>query len=108
MLCGLMPGCKWDSMIRQPKINATRWGSPPTMHWPSSLRPSYNRTMHIIQAIILGITQGLTEFIPVSSSGHLIIVGHAIGFKQSSLGFDTALDIGTLAALLLFFRKDIL
>jgi undecaprenyl-diphosphatase len=63
--------------------------------------------MHLLQAIILGITQGLTEFIPVSSSGHLILVGHLIGFKESSLGFDTALDIGTLAALVIFFRHDI-
>lgn len=63
--------------------------------------------MQLLQALILGITQGLTEFIPVSSSGHLILVGHAIGFKDSGLGFDTALDIGTLAALVVFFRRDI-
>ncbi|HSX41337.1 MAG TPA: undecaprenyl-diphosphate phosphatase [Candidatus Saccharimonadales bacterium] len=63
--------------------------------------------IHILQALILGITQGLTEFIPVSSSGHLILVGHLIGFKDSGLAFDTALDIGTLGALLIFFRRDI-
>lgn len=63
--------------------------------------------MDYLQAIILGITQGLTEFIPVSSSGHLIVVGHLIGFSHSSLGFDTALDIGTLLALGIFFWKDI-
>lgn len=62
--------------------------------------------MQIIQAIILGLTQGLTEFIPVSSSGHLILVGHWLHFSGSGLAFDTALDIGTLAALLLFFRHD--
>ncbi len=62
--------------------------------------------MEIIQAIILGITQGLTEFIPVSSSGHLILVGHLIGFKDSSLVFDAATNIGTLTALLIFFRRD--
>lgn len=70
--------------------------------------PAYNSHMHLLQAMILGITQGLTEFIPVSSSGHLILVGHLIGFDQSTLAFDTALDIGTLAALLIFFRRDIM
>jgi undecaprenyl-diphosphatase len=63
--------------------------------------------MQILQALILGVVQGLTEFIPVSSSGHLILVGHLLNFQYSGLGFDTALDIGTLAALLLFFRRDI-
>jgi undecaprenyl-diphosphatase len=63
--------------------------------------------MQLIQALILGITQGLTEFIPVSSSGHLILVGQWLGFEHSGLGFDVALDIGTLAALVLFFRRDI-
>jgi undecaprenyl-diphosphatase len=62
--------------------------------------------MEIVQAIILGLTQGLTEFIPVSSSGHLILVGHFLEFKYSGLAFDTALDIGTLIALYLFFAKD--
>lgn len=62
--------------------------------------------MQIIQAIILGLVQGLTEFIPVSSSGHLIIVGHLLHFQYSGIGFDTALDIGTVVALFLFFWKD--
>lgn len=62
--------------------------------------------MQLLQAIILGITQGLTEFIPVSSSGHLIVVGHFMNFQYSGLAFDTALDIGTLLALYLFFARD--
>ncbi|HSX48366.1 MAG TPA: undecaprenyl-diphosphate phosphatase [Candidatus Nanoarchaeia archaeon] len=62
--------------------------------------------MQILQAIILGLIQGLSEFIPVSSSGHLLLVGHYLNFSYSGLGFDTALDIGTLAALFLFFWKD--
>jgi undecaprenyl-diphosphatase len=62
--------------------------------------------LQLIDAIILGITQGLTEFIPVSSSGHLILVGHFLHFQYSGLAFDTALDIGTLLALLAFFAKD--
>src|SRR5258705_13739826 len=62
--------------------------------------------MQLIDALLLGLTQGLTEFIPVSSSGHLILVGHFLHFQYSGLAFDTALDIGTLAALYLFFAKD--
>jgi undecaprenyl-diphosphatase len=64
--------------------------------------------MQLLQALILGIVQGLTEFIPVSSSGHLILVEKWLGFAHSGLTFDVALHIGTLGALLLFFRKDFL
>ncbi len=62
--------------------------------------------MQLVDAIILGITQGLTEFIPVSSSGHLILVGHFLHFQYSGLAFDTALDVGTLLALYIFFARD--
>lgn len=65
------------------------------------------QSWEVLQAFILGVTQGITEFIPVSSSGHLIVVGQALDFRYSSLAFDIALDIGTLAALLIFFRHDI-
>lgn len=64
--------------------------------------------MELIQAIILGIVQGLTEFIPVSSSGHLILMDKWLGFSGAGLTFDVALHIGTFAALLLFFGKDFL
>lgn len=62
--------------------------------------------MELIKAIILGLVQGFTEFIPISSSGHLILVGDAINFSYTGLAFDTALNIGTLAALFTFFWKD--
>ncbi len=62
--------------------------------------------IQLIDALILGLTQGLTEFIPVSSSGHLILVGHFLHFQYSGLAFDTALDIGTLIALYAFFARD--
>jgi undecaprenyl-diphosphatase len=62
--------------------------------------------MHLIQAIILGIVQGLTEFIPVSSSGHLIIAEHFLGITSGGLAFDVALHAGTLLALILIFGKD--
>lgn len=64
--------------------------------------------MNIIEAFILGIVQGLTEFIPVSSSGHLVLLHDWLGVQQSGLAFDVALHFGTLLALLLFFRKDII
>lgn len=63
--------------------------------------------MSIIEAIILGLVQGLTEFIPVSSSGHLVFLHEAFGITENGLMFDVALHIGTLAALLMFFHKDI-
>jgi undecaprenyl-diphosphatase len=63
--------------------------------------------MSIIQAIILGIVQGLTEFLPVSSSGHLLVLQKAMGVDEVGLTFDVALHIGTLVALLIYFHKDI-
>lgn len=70
------------------------------------LFPYIITSMQLLDAIILGLVQGLTEFIPVSSSGHLVLVGHFLNFQYSGLAFDTALDIGTLAALYLFFARD--
>lgn len=63
--------------------------------------------MDIIQAIIMGMVQGLTEFLPVSSSAHLVIVPELMGV-QSSLAFDTLLHVGTLVAVVGYFWKDIL
>lgn len=64
--------------------------------------------MSILEAIILGLVQGLTEFIPVSSSGHLVFLHEWFGTSEGGLTFDVALHIGTLGALLLHFHKDIL
>lgn len=63
--------------------------------------------MTLFQSIIMGIVQGLTEFIPVSSSGHLIIFPELFGWEQGGLAFDTTLHLGTLAALLVYFYKDL-
>lgn len=63
--------------------------------------------MNIIEALILGIVQGLTEFIPVSSSGHLVLLHDWLGVEQTGLAFDVALHAGTLLALVIFFRKDL-
>ena len=62
--------------------------------------------MNIIQGIIIGIVQGLTEFLPVSSSAHLVFIQNILGV-ESSLAFDTFLHLGTLIAVLWFFRYDI-
>jgi undecaprenyl-diphosphatase len=63
----------------------------------------------IIQALVMGIVQGLTEFLPVSSSGHLIIVPWLFGWDDpfiTSLAFSVMLHLGTLIALLVYFRED--
>ena len=62
--------------------------------------------MDIIQGIIIGIVQGLTEFLPVSSSAHLMFIQKLLGV-ESSLAFDTFLHLGSLLAVLIFFRADI-
>ena len=64
--------------------------------------------MDIIQAIFLAIIQGLTEFLPISSSGHLILVPQLLGWEDQGLAFDVAVHIGTLAAVVFYFRHDIL
>ena len=59
--------------------------------------------MSIIHAIILGIVQGLTEFLPVSSSGHLNVFPWLFGWEQMPESFDVALHLGTLLAIAIFF-----
>ena len=62
--------------------------------------------MDILQGIIIGIVHGLTEFLPVSSSAHLVFIQNLLGV-ESSLAFDTFLHLGTLIAVLWYFRYDI-
>jgi undecaprenyl-diphosphatase len=64
--------------------------------------------MPIYQAVILGLLQGLTEFLPISSSGHLILVPWLLGWKDPGLTFDVALHLGTLLALIVYFWRDLL
>jgi undecaprenyl-diphosphatase len=59
------------------------------------------------QAIILGIVQGLTEFLPVSSSGHLVLVPYFLHWPDQGLDFDIATNTGTLLAVLAYFHRDV-
>jgi len=63
--------------------------------------------MNIGHTIFLGIIQGLTEFLPISSSGHLVIFQHLVGLKDPELLLDISLHIGTLLAICIFFWSDI-
>src|SRR5215467_13093109 len=62
--------------------------------------------MNLLQAIVLGAVQGLTEFLPVSSTAHLIIIPKMLGWEDPGLTFDVALHLGTLVALLIYFREE--
>lgn len=64
--------------------------------------------MNVFQALFLGFLQGLTEFLPVSSSGHLVIAQKWLGFKEPPVLFDILVHIGTLVSLCFFFKKKIL
>jgi undecaprenyl-diphosphatase len=64
--------------------------------------------MNIIQALILGAVQGITEFLPVSSSGHLVLLQKIFGITEPALLFDTVVHGGTLLAVVVVLRRDIL
>ena len=64
--------------------------------------------MDLIQAIVLALVQGLTEILPISSSGHLILVPWLFGWPDQGLAFDVAMHMGTLVALLWYFRAEVL
>jgi undecaprenyl-diphosphatase len=66
-----------------------------------------SNTMELLKAIVLGIVQGLTEFLPVSSSGHLVIGGQLLGFQEHGIFFEVCLHLGTLVAVFVVFRRDI-
>ena len=63
--------------------------------------------MTVFEAIVLGLVQGLTEFLPVSSSGHLLLAGRIMGFSTLSLGFELVCHLGTLLAVFLVLRKEL-
>lgn len=63
--------------------------------------------MDLADAILLGIVQGLTEFLPVSSSGHLVLLQQLLGLKEAELFFDVCVHLGTLVAVIIVFRQEI-
>lgn len=64
--------------------------------------------MSLLEAIVLGLVQGLTEFIPISSSGHLVLVPKALGWSHPGLAFDVLLHAASLVALLIYFSGELL
>ena len=63
--------------------------------------------MTFVEAIILGVTQGLTEFLPISSSGHLVIMQHLLKIESNGHGFEVLVHIGTLGSILVVFFSDL-
>lgn len=63
--------------------------------------------MEILQAIILGIVEGLTEFLPISSTGHLVVAEDALGFYDASKMFAVVIQTGAIAAVIWFYRTDL-
>jgi undecaprenyl-diphosphatase len=64
--------------------------------------------MDIIQAIALAILQGLTEFLPISSSAHLMLLPILLGWEDQGLAFDVAVHVGTLTAVVIYYRQDLI
>ncbi|HEA17856.1 MAG TPA: undecaprenyl-diphosphate phosphatase [Pseudoalteromonas prydzensis] len=63
--------------------------------------------MSIIEIIVLALIQGLTEFLPISSSAHLILPSQILGWQDQGLAFDVAVHVGTLIAVIIYFRKEV-
>lgn len=63
--------------------------------------------MDIVQVVILALIQGITEFLPISSSAHLILPKELFGWEDQGLAFDVAVHLGTLFAVMVYFRKDV-
>lgn len=63
--------------------------------------------MDLIQIIVLSLLQGFTEFLPISSSAHLILPSQILGWADQGLAFDVATHIGTLVAVIIYFRRDV-
>ncbi len=70
-------------------------------------RPAFQEHMDSIQIITLALVQGLTEFLPISSSAHLILVPVLTGWEDQGLVFDVAVHVGTLSAVMWYFRQQI-
>jgi undecaprenyl-diphosphatase len=74
---------------------------------PTGFADSLAGPVDLFQSIFLGILQGLTEFLPISSSGHLLIVPALLGWEDPGAAFTAVIQLGTEAAVLIYFRKDL-
>lgn len=63
--------------------------------------------MHYFTALLLAVVQGLTEFIPISSSGHLVVLQTLMDFQEPPVAFDLVLHLGTLVAVMIYYRRDL-
>ena len=63
--------------------------------------------MSLLEAIVLGVVQGLTEFLPISSTAHLRLVPAFVGWEDPGAAFTAVTQLGTLAAVLLYFRREL-
>ncbi len=64
--------------------------------------------MHLFEALLLGVIEGLTEFLPVSSTGHLLLVGHFLGFESTGKTFEVLIQLGAIIAILLAYGRRLL
>lgn len=72
------------------------------------MRGNDKQIMTLAEAVISGVVQGVTEFLPISSSGHLVLLHRYFRISEPSIFFDICLHVGTLAAIILYFKGDIL
>jgi undecaprenyl-diphosphatase len=79
----------------------------PTVHGQASRRPYTDRVLDFLKAVVLGLIQGLTEFLPISSSAHLRILPEWFGWGDPGAAFTAVIQIGTELAVLIYFRHDI-
>lgn len=63
--------------------------------------------MDLLHAFVLALVQGITEFLPISSSAHLILIPHLLGWSDQGLVYDVAAHVGTLGAVVIYFRRDL-
>src|SRR5918993_434702 len=104
---GEHPGARSGAAGRRPGPPRVSGRACPTRVPTCPHRPGGGALMGWVEAVVLGIVQGLTEFLPISSSAHLRLVGELFGWDDPGAAFTAIIQIGTEAAVLLYFRKDI-
>src|SRR5437588_9877676 len=102
--------------IQSPAVAPPRRGEAPANAGPAgpssvSARPAHSPARESFvtpfQAVVLSLVQAVTEFLPISSSGHLILVPYFLGWPDQGLSFDVAAHVGTMLAVVAYFRADV-